>query len=104
MKTEERIKELEARFQAELAELKKELKPELVEGDIYYFENGTNKWIADFKRLNGREFYYNWLVPVSDNFNNVNQDNDWISIDNTRDFRPATREEVSNVLKTHKKN
>jgi hypothetical protein len=35
MKTEERIKELEARFQRELAELKKELKPELEVGKWY---------------------------------------------------------------------
>jgi hypothetical protein len=49
MNTEERIKELEARFQRELAELKKELNPELEVGKWYK----DRKWLVFVTSLTG---------------------------------------------------
>ena len=60
--------------------------------------SNDNDWVINIKGIDGYKVWFYGLTWYGW------KDNDWISIDNARDFRPATREEVSNVLKTHKKN
>jgi hypothetical protein len=97
MKTEERIKELEERFQRELAELKKELKPELEVGKWYFAIHGTITWIVNPIRVTeGRieEFY-----GTNDYSRWKDDGNTWGNVSACKEFRLATEQEVFEALK-----
>jgi hypothetical protein len=98
MKTEERIKELEARFQAELTELKKELKSELEVGKWYFAIHGTITWIVNPIRVTkgrieefyGTNDYSGWKDDAGGTWGNISE---------CKEFRLATNEEVFEALK-----
>jgi hypothetical protein len=89
MKTEERIKELEARFQRQLAELKKELNPELEVGR-WYKTMSDNLFCYTGRNTDGVILGYGFIDNDWDNWK-------WGSEKNDKTL--ATEQEVFEALK-----